>query len=60
VVRYPYLHSFGMDQARLAYHFFCGVFAGILEVRRMLGELMVLDHDVYSLALLRVCLVIYL
>jgi hypothetical protein len=49
-----------MDQARLAYHLFSGVFACILDVRHMLGELMVSDPRVHSLALLRVCLLIHL
>jgi hypothetical protein len=49
-----------MDQARLAYRLFSGVFAGILDVRRLLGELIVSDRGVRSLALLRVCLLIHL
>jgi hypothetical protein len=48
-----------MDQASLAYHLFSGAFAGILDVRRMLGELIVYDRGVRSLALLRVCLLIH-
>jgi len=53
------LHSFGMHQARLTYHL-SGAFKGLLDVRRMLGELIVLDHGVRSLALLGVCLLIRL
>ena len=49
-----------MEQARLAYHLFSGVFAGILDVRRIRGELIVSDRGVRSLALLRVCWVIHL
>ena len=49
-----------MDQACLAYHLFSGVFAGILNVRRMLGVHIASDHGVRSLALLRVCLLIHL
>jgi len=45
------LHSFGMDQARLMCHL-SGAFTGLLDVRRMLGELIVLDREVRSLALL--------
>jgi hypothetical protein len=52
--------SFGMDQSRLAYHLFSGVIAGILDIHRMLGELIVPDRRVRSLALLRVCLFIHL
>jgi hypothetical protein len=37
-----------------------GAFAGILDVRRMLGELIVLDRGLRSLALYRVCLLIHL
>jgi len=48
-----------MDQARLTYRL-SGAFAGLLDVRRMLGELIVLDRGVRSLALLRVCLSIHL
>ena len=48
-----------MDQARLTYRL-SGAFAGPLDIRHMLGELMVLDHGVCSLALLRVCLSIHL
>jgi len=47
-----------MDQARLAYHLFSPVVAGILDVRRMLGELIDSDRGVRSLALLRACLLI--
>jgi len=60
LLRYPYFHSFGMDQARLVYHLFSGAFAGIWDVRRMLGELILSDRGVRSLALLRVCLLIHL
>jgi len=45
------LHWFGMDQARLSYRP-SGAFAGLLDVRCMLGELMVLDRGVRSLDLL--------
>jgi hypothetical protein len=48
-----------MDPARLTYHL-SGAFAGILDVRRMLGELIVSDRRVRSLALHRVCLLIHL
>jgi hypothetical protein len=48
-----------MDQARLTCRL-SGVFTGLLDVRRMLGELIVLDRGVRSLALLRVCLSIHL
>jgi hypothetical protein len=44
------LHSFGMDQSRLT----CDLsvaFVGLLDVRRMVGELIVLDRRVRSLAL---------
>jgi len=41
-----------MDQARSTCHL-SGAFVGILDVRRMLGELIVLDRAVRSLALLR-------
>jgi hypothetical protein len=51
---------FGMDQARLAYHLFSGVFARTLDVRRILGDLIVSDRGVRSLALLRVCMLIHL
>jgi hypothetical protein len=44
------LHSFGMDQARLTCHL-SGAFVGLLDVRYMLGELIVLDRGVHSLAL---------
>jgi len=37
-----------------------GAFSGILDVRLMLGELIVSDRGVRSLALLRVCLLIHL
>jgi hypothetical protein len=37
-----------------------GAFAGLLGVRRMLGQLIVSDGGVRSPALLRVCLLIYL
>jgi len=46
------LHSFGMDQVRSTCHL-SGAFVGLLDVRRMLGELIVLDRGVRSLALLR-------
>ena len=49
-----------MDQARLAYHLFSGIFAGTLDVRRMLGELIISDRGVRSLALLQLCLLINL
>ena len=49
-----------MDQARLAYHLFSGAFAGILDIRHMLGGLIVSDRGVRSLALLRVRLMIHL
>jgi hypothetical protein len=49
-----------MDQARLAYHVFSGVFAGILDDCRMVGELMVSDRGVRSLALHGVCLLNHL
>jgi len=49
-----------MDQAGLDYHLFSGVFAGILDVRRMPGELIVSYSGVRSLALLRACLLIRL
>jgi len=39
-----------MDQARLTCHL-SGAFTGLLDVRRMLGELIVLDRGVRSLAL---------
>ena len=42
---------FGMDQAHLTCHL-SGVFTGLLDVHRMLGELIVLDRGVRSLALL--------
>jgi hypothetical protein len=48
-----------MDQARLIRHLF-GAFTGLLNVRRMLGELIVLDCGMRSLALLRVRLSIHL
>ena len=48
-----------MDQARLTCHF-SGTFAGLPDVRRMPGELIVLDRGVRSLALLRVRLSIHL
>jgi hypothetical protein len=44
------LHSFGMDQARSTCHL-SGAFVGQLALRRMLGELIVLDRGVRSLAL---------
>jgi hypothetical protein len=47
-----------MDQASLVDYLFSSAFAGILDVRRMLGELIVSDRTVRSLALLRVCLLI--
>jgi hypothetical protein len=53
------LHSFSMDQARLMCHL-SGAFTGLLDVHHMLGELIVLDRGVCSLALLRVCLSIHL
>jgi hypothetical protein len=37
-----------------------GAFAGLLDVSGMLGELIVSDRGVRSLALLRVCLLIHL
>jgi hypothetical protein len=37
-----------------------GAFTGLLDVRRMLGELLVLDRGVHSLALLGVSLPIHL
>jgi len=40
-----------MDQACLTGHL-SGAFTGLLDVRRMLGELIVLDRGVRSLALL--------
>jgi len=40
-----------MDQARSTCHL-SGAFVGLLDVRRMLGELIVLDRGVRSLALL--------
>ena len=49
--------SFGMDQARLTCHL-SGAFTGLLYVRRMLGELIVLDCGVRSLGLLAVYLTI--
>jgi len=45
------LHSFGMDQACSTCHL-SGAFVGPLDFRRMLGELIVLDRRVRSLALL--------
>jgi len=45
------LQSFGMDQACLMCHL-SGAFTGLLDVGRMLGELIVLDRGVRSLALL--------
>jgi len=45
------LHSFGIDQARSTCHL-SGVVVGLLDVRCMLGELIVLDRGVRSLALL--------
>jgi hypothetical protein len=51
--------SFGMDQARLTCHL-SAAFTGLLDVRHMLGELIVLDRGVRSLALLWVCLLIHL
>ena len=48
-----------MDLARLTCHL-SGAFSGLLDVRRMLGEIIVLDRGVRSLALLRVCLSIHL
>jgi len=48
-----------MDQARLTGHL-SGAFIGLLDVRRMRGELIVLDRGVRSLALLRVYLSIHL
>ena len=54
------LQSFGIDQASLAHHLFSRAFTGILDVRWMPGELMVSDCGVFSLALLRVCLLISL
>jgi len=40
-----------MDQARSTFHL-SGAFVGLLDVRGMLGELIVLDRGVLSLALL--------
>ena len=40
-----------MDQARFSYRL-SGAFAGLLHVRRMLGELVILDQGLRSLALL--------
>jgi len=40
-----------MDQARSTCHL-SGAFVGLLDVRRMVGELIVLDRGVRSLALL--------
>jgi len=48
-----------MDQACLTSHV-SGIFAGLLEVRCMVGELIVMDGGVRSLALIRVCLLIHL
>ena len=47
---YLYLHMFSMYQARLTYHL-SGAFAGILDIRCMLGELIISDRKVRSLAL---------
>jgi hypothetical protein len=47
------LGSFGLSSLSSA-------FAGILEVRRMLGEHIVSDRGVHSLALPQVCLLIHL
>jgi len=47
-----------MDQARSTC--LSGAFTGLLDVRRMLGELIVLDRGVRSLALPRVCLLIHM
>jgi len=41
-----------MDQARSTCHL-SGAFVGLLDVHRMLGELIVLDRGVRSVALLR-------
>jgi len=49
-------HGFGsFDLSSLS-----GAFAGILDVRHMLGELIISDRGVRSLALHRVCLLIHL
>jgi len=53
------LHLFGMDQARSTCHL-SGAIVGLLDVRHILGELIVLDREVRSLALIRVCLSIHL
>jgi len=60
LLRYQYLHSFGVDQAHFAYHVFSGRFAGILDVRHRLGELIESDHVVHLLALRQVCVLIHL
>jgi hypothetical protein len=49
------LQSFGMEHARSTWHL-SSAFVGLLDVRRMLGELIVLERGVYSLALLPLCL----
>jgi len=54
------LQSFGIDQASLAHHLFSRAFTGILDVHWMPGELIVSDCGAFSLALLRVCLLISL
>jgi hypothetical protein len=49
------LHLVSMDRAHWTYHL-PRAFAGIMDVHRMLGELIVSDHGVRSLALLPVYL----
>jgi hypothetical protein len=48
-----------MDQAGLIRHL-SGAFTGLVNVRRMLGELIVFKRAVRSLGLLGVCLSIHL
>jgi hypothetical protein len=48
-------HSGSSDSSSL-----CGEYASIRDIRRMLGELIVSDRGIHSLALLRVCLMIHL
>lgn len=53
------LLSFGIDQVSLMCPLY-GAFIGLLDVRHMLGEIIILDSQLRSLALLRVCLSIHL
>ena len=53
------LQSFGIHHACSTCHL-SGAFVSLLDVRHMLGELIIVDHTVHSLALLQVCWSIHL